>query len=336
MHFVITGVAGFIGSSLAQHLVTAGHTVDGVDNLVCGHVSNLAWSTDVSGFAFHNMDAHDDRVLGFLRRETIVVHLGAISALPTNQSNPYRSYVNNVASTAGLLEHCRRVGVAHFIFASTSAVYENNHEYPLNEDMVVTPNLIYSLGKKQAEEIVESFGSVYGLPFTTLRFFNVYGPNMDKERAHPPLVAYLLRCVERGETPMLHSDGTQQRNYLYIRDLLDFFDVLFAAGPQGLAFNVCGKDVVSVIRIVEVVGGALGTTITPTYRDPALLWESVGELWSGALTFPRERMVEEVTKYCDGSGELAELVLGWKPKYDLAAGIRDMVTSFGTNLCRTE
>ena len=184
--FVVTGVAGFIGSTLARELCDAGHTVLGVDNFVCGYDANLAW-VDPARHAFTLIrgSAGDAAAGAALAAGDVVVHLGAISALASNQEDPRASYEVNVASTAGLLESCRRAGVAHVVYASTSAIYENTPEVPTSEAHAVRPNLIYSLGKKHCEELVRSFHEVYGLPYTSLRFFNVFGPHQDGLRTHP-------------------------------------------------------------------------------------------------------------------------------------------------------
>ena len=152
---VITGVAGFIGSNLAAHLVERGRDVLGIDNLVCGYEENLTRARSAAAtpsatgtFSFLRASCGDAEAAAALRAGDIVVHLGAISALASNQEAPGPAYANNVASTAGLLEACRLAGVAQVIFASTGALYENTPELPQSEAHVVAPNLIYSLGKK--------------------------------------------------------------------------------------------------------------------------------------------------------------------------------------------
>jgi nucleoside-diphosphate-sugar epimerase len=213
LHVVITGVAGFIGSNLAAHLVSRGRDVLGIDNLVCGYEENLtrarsaaATPSAASGsFSFLRASCGDAEAAAALRAGDIVVHLGAISALASNQEAPGPAYANNVASTAGLLEACRLSGVAQVIFASTGALYENTPELPQSEAHVIAPNLIYSLGKKHCEELVRSFYEVFGLPFTSLRFFNVFGPAQDAARTHPALIPYLIDCFRRSDVPLLVS-----------------------------------------------------------------------------------------------------------------------------------
>jgi nucleoside-diphosphate-sugar epimerase len=327
---VITGVAGFIGSTLAQKLCEAGREVLGVDNFMCGYEANLAWAEPPGRHAFTLLraSAGDDIVGDTLRAGDVVVHFGAISALASNQEAPRRSYEANVAATAGLLEACRLKGVAHFIFASTSAIYENTAAFPTSEaSECARPNLIYSLGKRHCEELVRSFHEVYGLPFTNLRFYNIYGAQQDGLRTHPALIPYLIDSLARGEAPLLHSDGLQQRDYVYVADLLRLLHTVLGGAPLNTEINVCSGQAASVRDIVAVVQHALHSDVQPIYRDPALLWEKSPVLWSGARPFPRERMREEVEKFTLGDGKKAFELLGWRPEYSLKAGIAELVAA---------
>jgi UDP-glucose 4-epimerase len=216
------------------------------------------------------------------------------------------------------------------IFASTGALYENTPELPQSEAHVVAPNLIYSLGKKHCEELVRSFYEVFGLPFTSLRFFNVFGPAQDAARTHPALIPYLIDCFRRGDVPLLHSDGKQSRDYVYIGDLLKVFDLLLArdAGAAlNTEINVCSGRAVSVRDIVACVQRVMGVEIEPVYRDPQLLWEKSPRLWAGARPFPRDRMREEVEKYTLGDGSKAAELLGWRAETGLEEGVRAIVAS---------
>lgn len=314
---VITGVAGFVGSLIARELCESGATVVGIDSFVCGYEHNLAWVRPEHRFTLHRVCIAKDAavVRGLLEAGDVVLHLAAITALAQNQEDPGASYVNNVASTAALLESARVVGAAHFVFASTSAVYEHALAYPVAEDAPRrAPDLVYSLGKAHCEDLVRAAHGVYGLPYTIMRFFNVFGPGADGARAHPPLVPYLIRELRAGRPPVLHSDGSQRRDYIYVADLTRLMRLLFAHGPLNTEINLCSGRTHSVREIVTVVQAALGgaaAAVEPVYRDPALLWEKADKLWAGARPFPAARMREEVEKYCLGDGARAKALLGW-------------------------
>lgn len=324
MKFLITGVAGFIGSHLAEHLCNEGHTVIGVDNLICGNITNLKWVKPNHMFQFIEKSAHDQGIISKIDTQTIVIHLGAISSLAANQSEPATSYQNNVVSTAGLLEGCRRQGAAHFIFASTSAIYENSTTYPSAEDDIVSPDLVYSLGKKHCEDLVHSFNSIYGLQYTIIRFFNVYGANQDANRSIPPLIPYIIDCFKKGEQPLLHSDGKQKRDYIYVKDLIDLI-MRIIEKPQNTVMNAASGTLISVEEIVDIIKAEMQVNIEPIYREPKLFWEKATDLWNGVYKFPAERMTEEVNKFTLGSGEKARRLLGWSASTTMEMGIRKII-----------
>ena len=148
MKIVVTGCAGFIGSSLCKHLLNQGKKVVGIDNFLCGFKENMEGFINDNMFEFHELNLNDKKIIDIIQKDDIVIHLGAISSLATNQEKPYFSYENNVSSMANLLEACRFKGVKYVIFSSTSAIYENNNVFPLHENDDTKPNLLYSLGKK--------------------------------------------------------------------------------------------------------------------------------------------------------------------------------------------
>jgi len=328
---ILTGSAGFIASSLGPYLCDRGFTVIGVDNFKCGYEENMLWASQpgpegiARSFTFIRGCASDDSIRALLRPGDIVIHLGADSSLASNQADPHSSYANNVASTAGLLNASRAAGVSHFIFASTSAIYENTPTKPTREDDLVSPNLIYSLGKKHCEDLVRSFHEVYELPFTILRFYNVFGPHQDALRTQPPLVPYLIDCYSNGKTPVLHSDGSQARDYVYVKDLLRLVGRVLDVGPLNTEINVCSGKTTSVREMVSHVQRTLGVTTEPIYRDPSLLWDKTPALFEGERPFPKSRMCEEVLKFTLGDASKAKALLRWEVEYDAESGIRDIL-----------
>jgi nucleoside-diphosphate-sugar epimerase len=235
------------------------------------------------------------------------------------------SYTNNVAVTAGLLEKCRLHGVRHFIFASTSAVYENSKEYPTPEHTGINPDLLYSMGKKHAEDVITSFGTLYGLPFTLLRFFNVYGSHQDSIRANPPLLPYLVSCFKNNVQPVLHSDGLQRRDYIHVSDVISLIHKIMTLPATNDVYNVCTGETVSVRELVELLQSKMEVSIQPIYRDPVLLWDKTPILWKGEHTFPKTRMMEEVNKYSCGDPSKTYLRFEWKAVCSIQDGIRKLL-----------
>jgi UDP-glucose 4-epimerase len=322
MKIIITGVAGFIGSQLCNELINNGHNVIGIDNLLCGYIENMNLFIKHNNFKFYNISINDPEIYNLIQKNDIVIHLAAISSLASNQENPSFSYQNNVTQMLYLLEACRNIGVKHFIFSSTSAVYENNTNFPLTENDQIKPNLIYSLEKKHCEELIESFNQVYGLQYSILRFFNIYGPNQDSQRLHPALVPYLLKCIINNETPILHSDGNQQRDYVFIDDVISLFKILIFHEPLNDTINLSSGSVISVKEIVNILNSFSDYQLNPIYRNPELLWEKSTKLWQGEYPFLKDRMRQEVEKYTVGDNSKAYELLGWKPLIDMKTGLK--------------
>lgn len=326
MRIVITGVAGFIGSSLAEYLLNLGYTVVGIDNFVCGYYENISKLKDsFNNFHFYDKSINDNEIENLIEKNDILIHLAAISSLASNQSDPYFSYCNNVSGTVLLLEISRKKGVKHFIFASTSAIYENSKQFPLSENDNSQPNLVYSLGKKHCEDLIKSYNEVYGTQYSILRFFNVFGKNQDSNRKNPALVPYIISMFKKNEKPILHSNGNQKRDYVYIDDVIELMNLVLINNPINDIVNVSSGKVISVKEIVEIIKKEMNVDIEPIYRDPSLLWENSKQLWEGEYTFSKERMCEEVEKYTIGDTNKVYKIYNWKATNNIDDGIKKIL-----------
>jgi len=323
---IITGAAGFIGSNLLRYFYEKGATAIGIDNLSSGYLDNIRWidTCDKERLAFHTMNICDKDIVTILQSNDIIIHCAGLAPLPANQENPGHSITNNVAGTANLLEAARVKGVKHVILASTSAIYENNTTFPSYETDKVQPTLIYSMGKKFCEELCQSFNDIYGLPYTVLRFFNVYGPHHDCLRKNPPFIAYLIKELLEKRQPLLHSNGNQRRDYIYIDDLLELIHriILNLSKANKHIYNVASGESVSVNEIVEIVRTHMNRQqIDPIFRNPVLLWEKNTTLFSGAMPIHEEIVEKEVCKYSQGANQLAITDFDWKPTIGIKEGL---------------
>jgi UDP-glucose 4-epimerase len=255
----------------------------------------------------------------------VVFHFAAIAPLPVNQVDPQRAYSVNVAGCGNVLEACRRKKVGKVILASTSAVYENNHSFPVSEGDFINPYLTYSLTKKHAEELGKGYGDLYGMDITALRFFNVYGPHHDFRRKNPPLIAYIIKCLMTGEVPVLHSDGSQKRDYVYVSDLCEGCELAMNSDKsKGETFNLASNAVISMTDIYDKIAKLLKSDIQPKYRSPALLWDAYVELNEG-FALKSDVVAKETNNFCRGSYEKAKGILGWSPKTSFDEGIKATV-----------
>ena len=322
---VITGAAGFIGSQLALCLLRDGHDVVLIDDLSFGYEENLCFEGEDLG-ELVKLDVRSDNLISHVRQADCIFHLAGISALPVNQSEPERAISVNVAGTANVLDAARRGDVGRVVLASTSAVYENNTSFPCREDDPVSPNLMYSLSKWQAECICQSFARTYQMDVVITRYFNVYGPHQDIKRKSPALVGYIVRELLQGRAPLLHSNGAQSRDYVYLDDVnaLNIACMDHAAAP-GHVFNVASGKAISVNSIYSAVAEAVGTDIRPQFRASCHLWEKYPALFGGLHPMKVDLLDAEVNKYSLGATNKAREIIGWQASTSLEDGIAETV-----------
>ena len=319
---VITGAAGFIGSQLAWRLHREGHHVVLIDDLSFGYETNLL----VEGKPFaelNRIDIRSQEIAPLFEGADCVFHMAAVSALPVNQSEPGRAIDINVAGTANVLEAARVSGVRRVVFASTSAIYENNTSFPCKEDDPVSPKLIYSLSKWQAEKLCESFRVLYGMEIAITRYYNVYGPHQDLHRKSPPFVGYVIRELLSNRVPILHSTGEQRRDYVFLEDVNDLnIACMTHPGAATETFNVASGRAYSVNEIYDIIASIIGTTIRPEFRPAGRFWEKYPSLFSGKRPLSQQILEKEVDKFTLGDNSKAANVLEWKTRVSIEDGMR--------------
>ena len=325
MKILLTGAAGGIGSTLGYYLSKKGYKLTLIDNFRNGYEENLLIDGKTFG-DFYNQDICDPQLLDKLSDHyDCIIHLAAITALPDCESNVTDAIKINVAGTANIMECARKWNVPHVIFASTSAVYENNKEEIFTENLNVNPRLWYSLSKKMAEDVCESYRINYGMNITTLRFFNVFGPRQDIHRKNPPLLNYLVREIKKGNQPILHSTGEQARDYIHVDDVVRLIDICLEKKPED-TFNVCTGTLLSVNQIAKYVSEIFDSSVVPIYREASKLWDTYPNLFSGDYPLIKLIVEKETNKYSKGSYQKAKELLGWEPNTDLEFLIKKVVS----------
>jgi len=223
---LITGAAGFIGFHIALKLLEAGRNVTGLDNVndyydVCLKRDRLALLGRHPGFEFFKLDLKDDSSIeGFFEEHSfdIIVHMAAQAGVRYSLLNP-RAYIeSNIAGFLNLLEGCRRGGVEHLVFASSSSVYGANAKTPFSvHDNVDHPVSLYAATKKANELMAHTYAHLYDIPSTGLRFFTVYGP-----WGRPDMAAFLFtRAILAGEPIKVFNRGLISRDFTYIDDVVE-------------------------------------------------------------------------------------------------------------------
>lgn len=318
MKILITGAAGQIGSGLSRLLIEKGHELHLCDNLRNGYLKNLQnidgnliapfYEVDVSSQEFFSLDE---------KRYDAIIHLAAITSLPDCESNPLETLRINVSGTANVLEFARKYEVPHIIFASTSAVYENTDAEIFTEDLEINPRLYYSLSKKMAEEIVQSYRENYGSKVTILRFFNVFGPDGDQTRPNPPLLNFVVRELKKGVAPELSGNGEQVRDFIWVNDVVSMLELCLEKQPNDV-FNVCTGVTVSVNQIATWVEEELELEhLGLVYKPAQELWSRYPEMFNGKYPLSKDIVAKETIRHSKGSYKKAKEILGWEPNTDI-------------------
>ena len=324
MNFLVTGVAGFIGSFVAQRLLAAGHVVHGIDNLnnyydIHLKQARLSQLKAKSQFVFHQLDlANRDRITDFFNKQSfdVVIHLAAQAGVRYSIENPFAHSDSNLNGFLHILEGCRQNNVRHFIYASSSSVYGENKKIPFStKDNVDYPISLYAATKKANELMAHSYSHLYQIPTTGLRFFTVYGPWGRPDMAYFKFV----RAIEAGLPIDIYNHGKMQRDFTYIDDIVEGIIRLIDKVPQPnnhsytaapyKIYNIGNNQPVALLEFVETVERALGKTaqknflpmqagdVPLTYADVDDLIKDVGFAPSTSLEVGIEKFVQWYRSY---------------------------------------
>jgi len=250
MNFLITGAAGFLGSALANHLSRQGHQVRGLDDLSTGDKDAL--SPDVN---FTRGDVNDRPKLWTLLQDVdVVYHLAARVSVPESVLYPREYNAVNVGGTVSLMEAMRDVGVRRVVMASSGAVYGDMAEQPIVEKTPPNPRSPYAVSKLAAEHYIRTIGALWGIDTVSLRIFNAYGPGQPIPVSHPPVVPHFIKQTLRNGTLVVHNNGKQTRDYVYVDDVITAMTAATTApGLDGLVINVGSGEENSIRDLVNAV-----------------------------------------------------------------------------------
>ena len=296
MKILVTGVAGFLGSALAQQLLEDGHQVLGLDDLSTGKESAIP-----KGVEFELGDMLDrPKLWTLLQGVECVYHLAAKVAVQESILYPREYNSTNVGGTVSVMEAMRDVGVKRVVFTSSGAVYGAQKAQPLHELMVPSPDSPYAVSKISAEYYVKTIGKLWGIETVTLRIFNAYGPGQHLPADHPPVIPNFLKQAVKGGSLIVHNSGNQTRDFVYLDDLVNAINRAgTASNVDGATINIgCGKEY-SVLDLVNNVIELTGADTETIYNHKA----------TGGV----DRMRADITR--------ASQLLGYKPKFSLAEGL---------------
>lgn len=266
-NFLITGIAGFIGSSLAHALIQRGDTVRGIDNLSTGKLENL---TDIrEKVDFREADLLDlDALNDACRDIDYVLHQAAIPSVPRSVKDPIASNCANVDGTVNLLVAARDAKVKRVTYASSSSLYGDTPTLPKHEGMIPNPISPYAVSKLTGEYYMTSFYRVYGLETVSIRYFNVFGPRQDPTSMYSGVLAIFINKMLAGEQPTIYGDGEQSRDFTYIDNVVSG-NLLACEAPAeqvaGKYFNVATGSRVTLNYTYSVLQTLIGYAEPPLY-----------------------------------------------------------------------
>jgi UDP-glucose 4-epimerase len=262
MNFLITGSAGFLGSALANQLAREGHQVRGIDDLSTGDPQSV--SGDIH---FTRGDVNDRPKLWTLLQDIdCVYHLAARVSVQESVLYPREYNAVNVGGTVSLMEAMRDVGVRRVVQISSGAIYGDLGEQPLRESMTPNPRSPYAVSKLAAEFYINTIGDLWDIETVSLRVFNAFGPGQHLPPSHPPVVPNFLRQALRSGSLVVHGDGMQTRDYVYVDDVVSAM-VAASTAPNldGLVINV-GSGVETPVRdLARTVLAVTGSSAEPIY-----------------------------------------------------------------------
>jgi nucleoside-diphosphate-sugar epimerase len=290
---LVTGVAGFIGSNLAERLLAAGYDVVGIDSLAYGVAEQVP-----AGVNFHKIDIRSKDIYPLFEGVEVVFHLAAKNSLPDCQRDPVETMDINVVGTTNVFEAARRAKVRKVVYAQSSAIEEGDGRL----------KGFYAISKFAKGLIDEGYKDAFGLTTVAARYFQVYGPRQDYRRTPPPIMTKFIIKMLKGESPVLFEDDDRVngRDYIYVDDLNDFHlmcidddrvnNKMFRLGTGKSAYL---KEVFETLK--KIMGSSVEPIVKPRPDDPE---------------FKAAETLADITD---------TLALGWQPKTSLEEGLRAQV-----------
>ena len=290
MNALVTGVAGFIGSTLAGRLLDQGARVTGIDCFTDYYPramkeANLATLVTHPSFRFLESTIQAAGLGHILADTTHVFHLAAQAGVRKSWGRGFQVYTeNNIEATQALLEACVGTGVEKLVYASSSSVYGDDTPLPMRETALPAPLSPYGVTKLAAEHLCNLYHANHGVPCVSLRYFTVYGP-----RQRPDMAFHkFLRAAIQGEPISLYGDGEQTRDFTFVADAVSATVAAATRGIPGRVYNIGGGSRVSVNEVLELIGRVAGrrplVTVDPaqkgdmrhTYADTSLARMDLG------------------------------------------------------------
>lgn len=303
--YLITGIAGFIGSTIAHELVAKGEEVRGIDNLSTGNLSNLE---DIkSSVEFQQADLTDAAAMrSACEGVDYVLHLAALASVPRSVKDPVPSHDSNINGTFNLLLAAKDAGIKRIVYSASSSAYGDQPTQPKHEEMIPQPLSPYAVQKLTGEYYIQSFCNVYDMEGVCLRYFNIFGPRQAADSPYSGVIAQFVFKMMSGETPTINGDGSTSRDFTFVQNAVNA-NLLACVAPKevatGRVFNVGTGHSHTLNDLYAALADILGFKEQPKY----------GPFRAGDV------------KHSLASVERASKELGYKPITDFRAGLEKTV-----------
>ena len=253
---LVSGGCGFIGSHLVDRLVTEGHQVRVMDDLSTGRLANIERLVNSGEVEFIESNIQDMEAVEYaLRDRTHVFHLAALADIVPSIEDPMIYFDTNVHGTTTLVEAARHSSVQKFIYAASSSCYGIPASYPTAESAEISPQYPYAFTKWIGEETVKHWGRVYGLPYVSLRLFNVYGPRSRTSGTYGAVFGVFLAQKLAGKPLTIVGNGNQSRDFTFVSDVVEAFVSAATSPVSNVTLNVGSGETHSINLLAELLGG---------------------------------------------------------------------------------
>jgi UDP-glucose 4-epimerase len=258
--YLVTGIAGFIGSSIAHELVSRGETVRGLDDFSTGKPENIQ---DIKNdLDFRQASLLDEAALASACKGIdFVIHQAALPSVPKSVAEPQLTHAVNVNGTLNLLIAARDAGVKRVVYAASSSAYGESEVLPKQEAMIPRPISPYAVQKLTGEYYMQTFFAVYGLESVSLRYFNIFGPRQDANSQYSAVLAKFITQMQQGDTPTIFGDGEQSRDFTYVANAVQAnLKACFAPAKDvsGKVFNIATGSRFSLNQTFEMLRKIIG------------------------------------------------------------------------------
>ncbi|PFP28945.1 UDP-glucose 4-epimerase [Bacillus sp. AFS073361] len=301
MKVLVTGGAGFIGSHVVDLLIQSGYEPIVVDNLRSGNKAFVP-----PNVRFIRMDISSPKIEAVFERERpdVVIHLAAQVDVASSIKNPVEDANQNILGTIRLLACSYKFNVKKFIFSSSCAVYGEKDDCSIKETFPVHPLSFYGISKYTSEQYIQAFHRLFQLPYTILRYANVYGPRQSSN-GEGGVISIFLKKVLNGEAPYISGDGEQTRDFVYVKDVARANVLSIETGTNGI-FNIGTNSKTSINQLYQIITSLTNSNLLP---NPMPVRE-------GDIRYSRLDNTEAVN------------LLSWKPNFDLQTGLNETLNYY--------